>query len=431
MSKTFRAWDVDQRVLFPASAGELVPRDHLAHFVRELVRGELDLGPILATYDEERGQPPYHPAMMTALLLYAYCRGVYSSRKIETGCAERVDFMAVTGMAKPDHSTISGFRKEHLGALAGLFTEVLDLCREAGMAKLGHVALDGTKVLANASKHRAMSYGRMRAEEPRLAEEVDGWLRRAEEADREEDAAEGEEGRAQRMPEWASRKEERLARIREAKARLEERARDRDREGGGSGGGPPADREQVNFTDPDSRVMRTRGTYEQSYNCQLAVDAAGQVVVAADVTQRQNDSEELAGMLEAVRAEAGELPREMSADANYCSEENLRLLRRKGVRGYVATGRMTRGRASATDRGTKRGRLTMAMRRRLKLGGWRSRYRLRKITVEPVVGQIKEARGFRRFLLRGLGRVRAEWRLVCTVHNLLKLAGARRAAARA
>ena len=218
MTKTFGAWDVDQNQLFPPTVKDFVPEDHLAHFVRDLVRENLDLSAILAGYDVDRGQPPYHPQMMTALLLYGYCRGVYSSRRIERGCRERVDFMAVTGMSAPDHSTISDFRRRHLKALAGLFVQVLALCREAGLAKLGHVALDGTKMKANASKHKAMSYKRMKEREPELAAEVKSWLDRAEEADRAEDEEHGEGRRGDEMPDWVKSRQRRLERIREAKA---------------------------------------------------------------------------------------------------------------------------------------------------------------------------------------------------------------------
>lgn len=445
MEKTFRPWDVDQGWLFPPSVKDLVPPDHLAHFVRDLVREELDLTGILETYDVARGYPPYHPAMMTALLLYAYCRGVYSSRKIEMACVERVDFMAVTAMSKPDHSTVSEFRRRHLAALRGIFVQVLRMCQKAGIVKLGHVALDGTKMKANASRHKAMSYGRMLKAEKELKKEVEGWLKQAEAVDLEEDEEHGPDRRGDEMPPWVREKQSRLAKIREAKVALEEEARaegeklakefeERRRKGERVSPGKkqrrtlegiPEDRSQRNFTDPESRILRTGPTYVQGYNCQAGVDAGHQVVVTQDVVAKQNDTEELIPLLDQVESHLGRLPREASADAGYCSEENLAALEKRGVRGYVATGRQKHGRSTATKEVEVGGPLTLAMRRRLRRGGWRSRYRLRKQTVEPVFGQVKEARGFRHFLLCGLDKVRGEWSLLMTTHNLLKLHAAR------
>ena len=441
MEKTFRPWDVDQTWLFPPSVRDLVPDGHTAHFVRDLVRDDLDLTSIHETYGERRGHPPYHPTMMTALLLYAYSRGIYSSRRIERSCEERVDFMAVTAMAKPDHSTISEFRRRHLKALAGLFAQVLRLCQEAGLVKLGHVALDGTKVKANASKHKAMSYGRMLKAEEELAAEVNRWLETAEAVDRAEDEEHGPGRRGDEMPPWVKNKQKRLAKIREAKARLEaeakakakriaeERARKEEERGHRLGGSPPKaldgkpeDKEQTNFTDPESRLLRAGKRYEQGYNAQAAVDAAHQVIVAQDVVAKQNDVDELIPALDRIEQDLGVVPDEISADSNYCSEANLSELEARGVRGYVATGRRRHGTSTPTsNERAHRGPQSREMRRRLRQGGWRSRYRLRKQTVEPVFGQIKEARGFRRFLLRGLTKVRGEWALLSTVHNLLKL----------
>src|SRR6185436_4874977 len=221
MSKTFRPWAIEQRWLLPPSVYELVAPDHLAHFVRDTVREQLDLGAIFSAYQEERGNPPYHPAMMVALLLYAYSRGVYSSRKIAQACEERVDFMAVTALNRPDFRTVATFRQRHLKALSELFVQVLKLCRAAGLVKLGHVALDGTKVQANASVHKAMSYGRMREAEKRLAAEVADWFTRAQEKDVEEDGIHGADQRGDEMPAWVANKTARLERIRAAKATLE------------------------------------------------------------------------------------------------------------------------------------------------------------------------------------------------------------------
>ena len=439
MSKTFRCWDVDQAWLLPPSLHDFVPAGHPAHFVRETVRESLDLSAILADYPEERGQPPYHPAMMTALLLYAYSRGVYSSRKIARACEERLDFMAVTGLQKPDFRTISDFRKRHLRALSGLFAQVLALCRRAGLVKLGHVALDGTKIKANASKHKAMSYARMVKAEAELGAEVEAWLAQAEAADAAEDGEFGAAARGDEMPDWVANKQQRLAKIKQAKAALEaeakaaaEAAREEQEQAPKRPGGKPkppsatpADKAQRNFTDPDSRILKTKDGFIQGYNAQAAVDAGHQIIVAHGLTNSTSDQGQLKPMVAAIEAAAGARPKELSADAGYCSEDNLEALEALAIRGYIATGRQKHGAAAAVGpRAAPPGSLRAAMATRLKRGGRRSRYRLRKITVEPVFGQTKEGRGFRQFLLRGLDKVAPEWGLVCTAHNLTKLAAA-------
>ena len=442
MGKTFREWNLDQALLFPPSVRDFVPPGHLAHFVRDLVVEELDLSEILAAYTEERGYPPYHPAMMTALLLYGYCQGIYSSRRLARACEERVDFMAVSGMQRPDFRTLSEFRKRHLEALKGLFIQVLKLCQRAGLVSLGHVALDGTKLRANASKHKAMSYGRMKQAEARLAAEVDGWLSEAQAADAREDRQYGAKCRGDELPEWVAHKQKRLHQIRQAKAALEAEARaeaqsrDRPRSGGSSGpqggdpskppSGTPKDKAQRNFTDPDSRIMKGRDGFIQAYNAQAAVDADHQVIVARGLSAQASDAPHLVPMVQQIKAHTGRQAREMSADAAYCSEENLKALNRHHIRGYVATGRQYHGQAAATGRRRPPpGSRVEAMALRLKRGGYRSRYRLRKQVVEPVFGQIKQARGFRQFLLRGIEKVAGEWSLVCTAHNVLKLAAAK------
>jgi transposase len=406
MAKTFKSWDVDQPVLLPPSVQELVPAGHLAHFVRDLVRESLDVSAILTPYTEDRGFPPYDPTMMTALLLYAYSQGLYASRRIAKACEERVDFMAVTARQQPDFRTISDFRKRHLPALGGLFTQVLRLCQQAGLVSLGHVALDGTKIRANASKHKAMSYSRMKTAEPALAAEVAQWLATAAASDACEDASYGVNRRGDELPEWVTNKQHRLEKIRAAKAALETEAAalvrkeeaplDRPRRGRPAKNPPgmPRDRVQRNFTDPDSRIMKARDGFIQGYNAQAAVDADHQVIVAQGLTNQASDAHQLEP--------------------------------RHHVRGYVATGRQQHGMASATGARTTVPRTRVhAMKIRLTRAGYRSRYRLRKQVVEPVFGQIKQARGFRQFLLRGLPQVAGEWSLLCSVHNMLKLAGAR------
>lgn len=420
-SKRFRRWEPGQGWLLPPSISDLVPEDHPAHFIRELTRSELDLSEVYASYSSSKGQPPFHPAMMTAVLLFAYTQGIYSSRKIAKACAERVDFMAVTGMQMPDFRTINKFRLRHLKALGGLFVQVLALCRQAGLVRLGHVALDGSKFKANASKHKAMSYGRMRQEEARLRAEVDDWFERAGAVDSAEDSEFGKDKRGDELPAWVANKQKRIAKLQEAKAALEKEYEDEDRDPPATAGAgypskrKPLDKRQRNFTDPESRIMHTRQTYEQAYNCQIAVDAETQVIVAQSLNNRQNDVLELPPMLAQIKQNTGRQAHELSADSGYCSEQNLKEISRRQIRGYVATGRQ-RG---ATGRRT--GPRTTAMALRLKRGGFRTRYRLRKQSVEPVFGQIKAARGFAGFFLRGLQKVSDEWRLVCTAHNLCKL----------
>lgn len=439
MSKTFRPWDIERQVLL--AVDELVPAGHLARFVRDTVREELDLSRIMETYSEERGYPPYHPAMMVALLLYAYSRGAYSSRKIAQACEERVDFMAVTAMNRPDHRTITRFRRRHLKALGDLFVQVLKLCRAAGLVKLGHVALDGTKMQANASVHKAMSYGRMREAEKRLKAEVAAWFSRAEATDVEEDRVHGADRRGDEMPDWVAQKAQRVERIRTAKAVLEAEAKQRpsdDDDGPGPSSGmmkngrpqrgphgSPPDRAQRNFTDPDSRIQPVRAGVIQGYNAQIAVDGAHQIIIAQRLQTNPADRRGLKPLLTAARAALGANPKEVSGDAGFCDETNLAHLARRRVAGYLAAARARHTQSHAAgSRQWPAGSRMAAMATKLKRAARRSRYRLRKQIVEPVFGQIKHVRGFRQFLLRGLDKVRAEWAMICTVHNLLKLAKA-------
>ena len=431
MSKHFRPWNPKQKWLLPPEITEFIPEGHASHFVRDMVVEQLDLSAILETYDEERGFPPFHPAMMVALLLYAYTQGVFSSRKIAKACIERMDFAAVTGFQKPDFRTISVFRRRHLTALAGLFQQVLVLCRRAGLVTLGHVALDGTKVKANASKHKAMSYERMEKADREFADVVKGWLDQAEITDLGEDSRfrnrQGDE-----LPDWVVNKVERMKKIREAKAALEQEAAEKAKEDKKNqkqddDDEPPEPpkvdpKAQRNFTDPESRIMPTKNGFEQCFNAQAAVDAEAQVIVACDVVATSADCPQLLPMVDKVKANLGRKPKVCSADAGFCSETNLEGLATRHIRAYIATGRQKHGTKAATHaKNGKPGSLVARMRDRLKRGGWRSPYRLRKQIVEPVFGQIKQAMGFRQFLLRGLARVQAEWSLVCTAHNLLKL----------
>jgi len=450
MSKSFRGWKIDEVQLLPASVQDYVPSGHLSRLIVSVVRESLDLSAIEASYASGLGQPPFDPRLMTALLLHGYASGLYSSRRLARASVERADFMMIVAGDPPDFRTISEFRRRHLEALAGLFVQVLRLAEVAGLVKLGHVALDGTKIKANASKHKAMSYERMKKREAELKAEVDRWLEAAEAADAEEDKLYGGK-RGDELPDWVSDKQKRLEKIRQAKAELEAQARaaaeaegkaraaaedKRKAEGrrktGPSAGKPatppkaePDGKAQRNFTDPESRILKTRDGYIQGYNAQAAVDGEDQVIVAHTLTNSSSDQAQLAPLLDRTRANLGRNPDEVSADAGYCSAANLRTVERRRIDGYIATGRQKHGTRSATaKRLLAPGSLIAKMSTKLKRAGYRSRYRLRKQIVEPVFGQIKQARGFRQFLLRGIVKVSAEWALICTAHNLVKLAKA-------
>jgi transposase len=442
MSKNFRPWKIDEAQLLPPSVQDYVPKDHLSRLIVALVREELDLSAIASSYRSALGQPPFDPRMMTALLLHGYASGLYSSRRIAKAAVERADFMMIVAGDPADFRTISEFRRRHLKALAGLFVQVLKLAEKAGLVKLGHVALDGTKIKANASKYKAMSYERMKKREAELQAEVDRWLKAAEAADAQEDEFYGDK-RGDEMPEWVADKEKRLAKIRAAKAELEAEAKaaaeaeERRRaeaeerriaEGRKKNGKTPAPpsavpdgKAQRNFTDPDSRILKTKDGYIQGYNAQAAVDAKAQIIVAHALTASMSDHGQLVGLIDGIKAHLGAKPKEASADSGYLSEANLALLADRSIRAYVATGRAKR---PAEVQRNISGPLTRAMRDKLKRAGWRSRYRLRKQIVEPVFGQIKQARGFRQFLLRSIEKVKAEWAMICTAHNLTKLASA-------
>jgi transposase len=442
MSKFFRPWKIDEAQLLPPSVQDYVPSDHLSRFIVALVREGLDLSELIGRYRSELGQPPFDPRLMTALLLNGYASGVYSSRRIAKACEERADFMMIVAGDAPDFRTISEFRRRHLQALARLFVQVLKLAEKAGLVKLGHVALDGTKIKANASKHKAMSYERMKKREAELQAEVDRWLAAAEAADAEEDKLHGNK-RGDEMPDWVADKQKRLTKIREAKAALEAEAKaaaeeetrrrteaeeKRIAEGRKKNGRTPAPprkepeaKAQRNFTDPDSRVLLTKDGYIQGYNAQAAVDGEAQIIVAHALTTSMSDCNQLIPLVDAIEANLGRKPRETSADSGYLSEANLEGLGEREIKAYIATGR---AKHPAVRKRKISGPLTQAMRDKLKRAGWRSRYRLRKQIVEPVFGQVKEARGFRQFLLRGVEAVKAEWAMVCTGHNLTKLARA-------
>ena len=339
MSKTFRPYEPDQISLMPPSMRDWLPSDHLAYFISDVV-DNLDLSVIMERYaGEERGYPPYHPAMMVKVLLYAYCSGVASSRKIEKRLCEDIAFRVLAANNTPDFRTISDFRKDHLKALAGLFLQVLKLCQKAGLVKLGHVALDGTKIKANASKHKAMSYKRMKEEEARLEAEVAELLKKAEAVDEEEDQRYGKGKKGDELPKELAFRDSRLKKIREAKATLEAEARleAEKRPEKSDEDDRPSDKAQRNFTDPDSRIMpASDGKYFiQAYNAQAAVDSANQVIVAAEVTNKPTDRGQAEPMMEIVKDNAGQLPGQMSADAGYFSSDVVKNLTALGIDVYM------------------------------------------------------------------------------------------------
>jgi len=452
--KTFKPYNPDQLFLLPPALRDWLPEGHLALFISDVVDEALDLTPILAAYEtgDGRGQPPYHPALMVKLLLYAYCTGKPSSRQIEQATYEEVPYRVLAADQHPDHDTLAAFRQQHLPALAALFTQGLDLCRRAGLVKLGHVALDGTKVLANASKHKAMSYGRMTEAEPRLQQEIAALLAEAQRVDAAEDAQYGKGRRGDELPAELARRESRLAKIRAAKAALEAEAQahavaaaaaaqaklaDRERratETGRKPSGPPPTvpdptqatpppKAQRNFTDPESRIMKDGATksFVQAYNAQAAVDGEAQVIVAAAVTQEANDKQQLVPMLRQVAGNCAEPPAVASADSGYFSEAAVTAEALVGIDLHVAPDRQPHGDASARPPRPDDGTVTGAMRAKLQSTAGHAVYALRKTIVEPVFGQIKAGRGFRPFSFRGLGKVQAEWQVICLTHNLLKL----------
>jgi transposase len=498
--KTFRPWLPEQVWLLPPSPIDWLPVNHLVFFLLDLI-DQLDLDPILRIYRQKdaRGEKAYDPRMMVVLLLYGYCVGLPSSRKIEKACSEDLAFRVLSGNQQPDHTRISEFRRKHLQILEGLFVQVLQLCQKAGLVKLGHVALDGTKVEANASKHKAMSHERMEKSEAQLRQEMRALLRKAELIDAQEDSQYGKGKRGDELPKELEHRVERLEKIRQAKAELEAEAaesharkrqhqaeeaakaaaaadaEDKERksrraermqqradgakdlaiakaEAAGlsepelaprgpmdlpsrglptDAEGNPKAKAQRNFTDPDSHIMKGPDGYLQGYNAQAAVDAEHQIIVAIGVSNQAPDAEHLKPMLERIKANTGALPKTFSADAGYWSEDNANACESGGIDPHIATGRQKHGVKPRPSRGPApreqgaRGRMD----RRLRSKAGKEIYAQRKAIVEPVFGQTKEARGLRRFLLRGLEKVNGEWSLMCTGHNLLKLFRATTAAA--
>jgi transposase len=428
--------------MFPPSPRDWLPENDLVYFLIDTV-ATLDLTPIFAHYERElRGQPPFHPRMMVTLLLYCYATGTRSSRKIMRRCHTDVACRIIVGEDVPDFRTISDFRKTHLTRLEGLFVEVLKLCALAGLTRVGTIALDGTKIKANASRHKAMSYDRMKEEEKRLKEEISRLLAEAEATDAADDDAHGRDRSGDELPDELKRRESRLAKILEARALLEERARAeaaeeaarREAEGKGQLTKPPAEvlpepKDQINFTDPESRIMKASNKgWDQCGNAQ-AVANEDQIILAADVTDQANDKRQAVPMVdqtfEALKAAGVEQAIGTAViDSGYYSEANASALDQRGIDPHIATERLKhneeippvpRGRIPQNMSAKQR----MARKLRTKKG--REVYAKRKGIIEPIFGQLKQVLGFRQFSMRGLTAMRSEWRLMCTVHNLLKL----------
>jgi transposase len=426
--RPYHPYTPDQAFLLPPSLVELVPEGDPVHAVRQAVE-QLDLDAFHRAYQCERGRPPFHPAAMVGLLLYGASRGVYSSRRLASACQHDVSFMYLTGQLRPDFHTICEFHKRFRQELKELFGQVLALCREAGLVRLGHVSLDGTKLRANASKHKAMSYGRMLSKERSLEEEIARWFEEADRQDAEDDAAYGADDDGYSLPPELAEPQKRLERIRAAKARLEQQAREKaEREGKDPEQAVVSEKAQSNFTDPESRIMHTPDGFQQCYNAQAVVDAESQVIVAREVSQAPGDVQRLQPMLEQIVELNGRPPDELTADAGYSSEANFAALDQANVFAVIALRRYHRDEPPDADpaqpRATNRWPHRNAMRARLFSVEGKTIYKRRKQTVEPVFGQIKAARGFRQFLRRGLDAVETEWSLACTAHNLLKWAAA-------
>src|SRR4051812_9720478 len=442
MSKTYRDWSTDQTYLFPPSPHDWLPEGDLVYFLLDTV-ATLDLSPIFAHYERElRGQPPFHPRMMVALLLYCYATGTRSSRRIMRRCQVDVACRVIVGEDAPDFRTISDFRKTHLAPLEALFIEVLKLCALAGLARAGTIALDGTKVKANASRHKAMSYDRMKAEEGRLRKEIADILAEARAADDAEDLQHGCDRRGDELPDELARRQSRLAKIQGARKLLEERARieaaeeaaRRQAEGKAPPATPPSEaipdpKDQINFTDPESRIMKASNKgWDQCGNAQ-AVTNENQIILAADVTDQANDVRQTIPMVDQARANldaAGvtEAIKAALGDAGYYSETNAADLEQRGIEAYLATERLKHHeKVAAAPRGRIPEGLSAKQRmaRKLRTKKGREKYAKRKGMIEPIFGQLKQGLGFRQFSMRGMASMRGEWRLMATVHNLLKL----------
>src|SRR5215471_1468296 len=459
VNKRFRVCDLNQSFLLPPSLQDWLPQDHLARFVAD-VANELDLSAIYAEYErtDGRGLSAYHPLMMTRLLLYGYCIGVTSSRKIETATYDSLAFRYLAADQHPDHDSIAGFRQEHLEVLAGLFVQALRLCQKAGLVKLGNVAIDGTKIKANASTRRSVAYKKLMEHDEYWQATVERWLAHAQQTDQEEDQRFGAGQPADPLPNELAHAKSRLERIRQAKAELEREAqeqleavaknhiprrRGRPRKEGEEEQALENSQQrhkdakkyrrakqkaaqptrQYNFVDPDSRVLKDNGTksFVQGYNAQAGVDSHAQVIVAAEVTQQPTDRHQLVPMVQSVRTTAGSVPQVVTADAGYWDTDSLQDSSLKGIQLLVSPDSTPQLPEAPLPANAPRNDEAFRMREALTSPIGKELYGQRKTTVEPVLGQIKEGRGIRRFRLRGMKRVTCEWKLICATHNLLKL----------
>ena len=434
MGTTFRPYQPDQMLLLPQDLREWVSEGHLAHHVSDLVDA-LDLGAFYGPYEGDgRRNSPYEPRMMVKVLVYGYATGTFSSRKLAKKLEEDIAFRMLAAGNFPQHRTLCEFRRRHLKDFRAVFAEVVRLARTMGLAGLGRMSVDGTKVRANASKRKAMSYGRMAREERRLQAEIAGLLEEAEAVDAADDERYGEEARGDELPEELKRREDRLAAIQAAKARLEAeqsamddaRGRKPGQKRNPKGGQPykrkygdPDEKAQSNFTDPESRIMKTSSEgFQQSYNAQMAVEGENQLVVGAEVTDNASDQGQLVPMVDAVAETCGETPEQVLADAGYCNEPDLQALKERDIDGYVALGREG-GTAAAVDADEHPAKARMA--EKLESDEGRRRYARRKWMAEAPVGWVKEVMGFRRFSFRGLEKVQGEWTLVCLALNVKRL----------
>ncbi|HEY0139727.1 MAG TPA: IS1182 family transposase [Thermoanaerobaculia bacterium] len=436
MPTNYRAYQPEQSYLLPPSPSDWLPENHLAFFISEVV-DEMDLSGLYERHEESdpRGNQPFHPAMMLKVLIYAYATGTFSSRRISQKIEEDVAYRVLAAGNFPQHRTICDFRREHLQRFVELFKQVVQIARNSGLVKLGRVAIDGTKIKANASKHKAMSYDRMKQEEKRLENEIAELIKKAERTDRQEDHEYGSDQRGDELPQELQRRESRLKKIREAKKRLEERQAEEDRQKGRHEGdsvrpdgkkgqpfkkefGQPREKAQDNFTDPESRIMKAGNGFEQSYNAQACVDQEHQIIVAVGVTNSAADNTQLIPMIEATEAVVEQIPGQILADAGYRSEANFEHLERNNIDGVIAMGR--EGKPDKVPVSTAN-QATIRMKEKLKTADGAAAYRRRKVIVEPVFGWIKRVLGFRQFSFRGLARTNAEWHLVCLAMNLRRM----------
>ncbi len=433
MPTTFRPYTPEQSLLLPPSPSDWLPEGHLAHFISDMI-DQCDLSAFYERYEGDgRRKQPYEPTMMLKVIVYSYTTGTFSSRKIARRIEEDIALRFLAAGNAPSHRTICDFRIAHLDAFSSLLGQIIRLAQETGLVKLGRIAIDGSKVRANASKHKAMSYDRMANEETRLETEIAGLLGRAADEDAREDAEYGPDQRGDELPEELQRRESRLRTIREARARLEQRQKEQDTKAGRCEGdddparkkkgkpfkrkfGVPAEKAQENFTDPDSRIMNSTEGFQQCYNAQIAVDAENQLIVGMEVTQNAADNGSLLPMVHVVELNCGRNPEQVLADAGYKSESSFVELETKNVDAYVALGR--EGKTVPTNSPLP---ATTRMKEKLDSPSGQAAYRRRKAIVEPVFGWIKHVLGFRRFSLRGIRKVAGEWALVCLVVNLKRM----------